>query len=69
MKMFLGEYQPNITEGSRIAVSVPVLDPAKFERTRIAFQRVLTDRMGGSSQIYTCRNLKAEVALRMMREG
>ncbi|MBU0578082.1 hypothetical protein KJ742_04755 [Patescibacteria group bacterium] len=58
-----------VTEGSRIGVSVPILNPALFESTRIAFQRVLTDRMSGPSQIYTCRNLKTEAALRMMREG
>ncbi len=58
-----------VPAGSSIGVSMPVLDPAKFEGAGIRHQQVLTDRMGGSSQLYTCRNLKPDAAARMMFLG
>lgn len=57
-----------VTEGSHIGISVPVLKPGKFERTRLPYQEVGKHViMDDKSQLYICRNLTAAAALRIIR--
>ncbi len=56
-----------VTEGSKVGVSMPILDPAKFGRANVDYELVDTQRREQQSQIYTCRNLTAAAALNMIR--
>ncbi|QQR84034.1 hypothetical protein IPJ72_02455 [Candidatus Peregrinibacteria bacterium] len=56
-----------VTEGSKIGVSVPVIDASKFARTGMAYQLVEpTSDVDRTAQLYTCRNLKPAAAVKMM---
>lgn len=70
--MFVGGHgAPIVTEGSLVALSVPVLDRRRLEASRLHYEEVERTHLEGTdgkSQIYTCRFLTSKAALRMIRK-